>query len=357
MKKMKIILIVFAILLFMPNLIFAQWDNDGSGNIYYNNGKVRIGDGTFNALLSIFENNNNYNGTLELKSIKGSNISHVHYGPNGNWYIRSANNNGSVIIQDAGGFVGLGTSSPQEKLHIKGNMRIDGQIKSWGNFIFKPDVDKSGDDFYSFENKDEQEIMRLSSNILQIKGSQESQLYLTNSNSNKSWQIVGPIESKNNTLEFNYKEGSTYWAQAAISGGGMTLGNAWAWSTRPPANGLLVQGNVGIGETNPQYKLAVNGTIKAKEILVDIAGWSDFVFKKDYNLKPLKEVEKHIKDNGHLPEMPSEKEILKNGYNLGEMDAKLLQKIEELTLYMIEIKKENEELKKAIKKGKKYETK
>ncbi|MFQ6599579.1 hypothetical protein [Flavobacterium sp. C3NV] len=104
-------------------------------------------------------------------------------------------------------------------------------------------------------------------------------------------------------------------------------------------------GNIGIGTINPKNKLDVNGTIHSKEVKVDMLGWSDFVFKKEYNLPTLADVEKHINEKGHLENIPSEREVLKNGINLGEMNAKLLQKIEELTLYMIEIKKENVEMK------------
>ncbi|WP_051951282.1 hypothetical protein [Flavobacterium sp. ASV13] len=108
-------------------------------------------------------------------------------------------------------------------------------------------------------------------------------------------------------------------------------------------------GYVGIGITNPTNKLDVNGTIHSKEVKVDMNGWSDFVFKKDYVLPTLQEVEKHITEKGHLENIPSEEEVLKNGINLGEMNSKLLQKIEELTLYMIEQNKTIEELKQEIK--------
>ncbi|WP_369014656.1 hypothetical protein [Flavobacterium anhuiense] len=74
--------------------------------------------------------------------------------------------------------------------------------------------------------------------------------------------------------------------------------------------------------------------------------WSDFVFKEEYKLPTIAEVERHIKEKGHLENIPSEEEVLKNGINLGEMNAKLLQKIEELTLYAIKQNQEIENLKK-----------
>ena len=92
------------------------------------------------------------------------------------------------------------------------------------------------------------------------------------------------------------------------------------------------QEKVGIGTTDfpGNHKLRVEGSIGAREIKVEATGWSDFVFEKDYDLRTLAEVEKHITEHGHLPEIPSEAEVTENGINLGEMNAKLLQKIEEL---------------------------
>ncbi len=105
-------------------------------------------------------------------------------------------------------------------------------------------------------------------------------------------------------------------------------------------------GSVGIGTSvSGSHKLAVEGSIGAREIKVEASGWSDFVFENNYELRTLEEVEEHINENGHLPEIPSEDEVAENGINLGEMDAKLLQKIEELTLYMIQMNKEMAELK------------
>jgi hypothetical protein len=108
-------------------------------------------------------------------------------------------------------------------------------------------------------------------------------------------------------------------------------------------------GNVGIGTTTPSERLSVNGNIRAKEVKVETANWPDYVFAKEYKLPTLQETEKHIKEKGHLPGIPSAAEVEKNGIELGDMNKKLLQKIEELTLYLIEkdkemkmIRKENE---------------
>lgn len=107
-------------------------------------------------------------------------------------------------------------------------------------------------------------------------------------------------------------------------------------------------GNVGIGTASPDnYKLAVNGAIRSKEIVVE-TGWSDFVFEDDYPLPSLSEVEQHIKAHKHLPGIPSAKEVEAHGVSLGQMQSKLLQKIEELTLYVIDLKKENEGLKERL---------
>ncbi len=128
---------------------------------------------------------------------------------------------------------------------------------------------------------------------------------------------------------------------------------------------IRLNGQVGIG-TNAadlgSYQLAVEGTVGARKVVVSPDSWADFVFESKYRLRDLSEVEAFIDKNKHLPDVPSEKEVAENGVSLGEMDAVLLQKIEELTLYIIklekhtlkldnniiQLKKENTELKRCM---------
>ncbi len=104
--------------------------------------------------------------------------------------------------------------------------------------------------------------------------------------------------------------------------------------------------NVGIGTINPTSKLTVAGNINSREVKVSVDAGADFVFEKDYALPSLQEVEKFVTENKHLPEIASAKEMQKEGINLSEMNIKLLQKIEELTLYVIEQNKRIELLEK-----------
>jgi hypothetical protein len=107
-------------------------------------------------------------------------------------------------------------------------------------------------------------------------------------------------------------------------------------------------GNVGIGTDNPTYKLSVNGNIRSKEVVVE-TGWADYVFQKNYKLPSLRDVEKYIELNKHLPNIPSAAEIETNGLHLGDTQKKMMEKIEELTLYLIEANKRIERLEQLIK--------
>jgi len=103
-----------------------------------------------------------------------------------------------------------------------------------------------------------------------------------------------------------------------------------------------LNGNLGLGTTDTKgFKLAVNGKIRAQEIKVEATNWPDYVFADGYNVGKLEELQSYIKVNKHLPEIPAAKEAQANGVALGEMNKLLLKKIEELTLYVIALKKES----------------
>ncbi|WP_282086830.1 tail fiber protein [Aquimarina algiphila] len=110
-------------------------------------------------------------------------------------------------------------------------------------------------------------------------------------------------------------------------------------------------GKVGIGTTNPDSKLTVKGKIHAEEVKIDLSVPApDYVFTKDYYLLTIEEVQQHIKENGHLPNVPSATEMETNGVELGLMNMKLLEKIEELTLYTINQEKKLQEQEKRLQK-------
>ncbi len=111
---------------------------------------------------------------------------------------------------------------------------------------------------------------------------------------------------------------------------------------------IKTNGNVGIGTYNPVSKLTVAGDIRAREIKVEANAGADFVFAPDYRLRTLTEVEQFITANKHLPDIAPADSMVQNGVNTGEMQIQLLQKIEELTLYVIEQEKRNDRLEKQV---------
>ncbi|PXY02517.1 hypothetical protein DF185_00030 [Marinifilum breve] len=121
--------------------------------------------------------------------------------------------------------------------------------------------------------------------------------------------------------------------------------DCWEYIKRKPFD---QRGHLGILTPASNYPLDVNGTIRAKEIKVE-TNWADFVFEENYQLMKLSELEEFIKENGHLPEIPTEEQVEESGISLGEMNSKLLQKVEELTLYVIQLSNENKILKSQIK--------
>ncbi|SHJ13514.1 Fibronectin type III domain-containing protein [Arenibacter nanhaiticus] len=139
------------------------------------------------------------------------------------------------------------------------------------------------------------------------------------------------------------------------SGGGgatdYTSMNANLFTVDWRARDLFANRNVGIGTTNTQgHRLAVAGSIIAEEVKVALqTNWPDYIFKKDYRLPSLEEVELQIIERGYLLNIPSSKEMEENGVVLGDMVSRLLLKIEELTLYTIQQEKRINQLDEELK--------
>jgi hypothetical protein len=226
----------------------------------------------------------------------------------------------SMAINSIGN-VGIGTTSPQSKLHVTGNQSINWQETDDAKGTALVTIGDRGGNGSLFINTPTHTPYYPAG--LGIDGSYDS----------NSWTSTINIKA------FGVKYMSWHSVLAFHTSNGASINEAMR---------IDPNSNVGIGTTHPAYKLDVFGTIRAKEVKVDLNGVADFVFKPDYQLRPLSEVEKYIKANSHLPEIPSAAEVAQNGLSLGDMQNKLLQKVEELTLYSIEQEKKNAELQREI---------
>ena len=155
------------------------------------------------------------------------------------------------------------------------------------------------------------------------------------------WAVLSEASNSDRMIGLGHDGTNGIVAVSAYAGGSYTP--LQLWTSNLARVTVTANGNVGIGTINPDTKLAVKGTVHAEEVKVDVnVPVPDYVFEKNYNLLTLAEVENYISQNKHLPEVPAAKEMETNGVNLGEMNMLLLKKVEELTLYMIELQKENE---------------
>ena len=203
-----------------------------------------------------------------------------------------------ILMANSNGNVGIGTITPNAKLDIFGNA---GETT---NIILAADYPNSY--LWRLKTIDRGNAIDLDFTVSNHADEQEQALRLTASNSGRP-----EFQLYNNAIVSN-------------------------------------NGNVGIGTANPTSKLTVVGNINSREVKVTVDAGADFVFENNYNLPSLDTVDKYIKENKHLPEIASADEMKKDGINLSEMNIKLLQKIEELTLYTIEQQKNTQKLTKVI---------
>lgn len=310
------ILITFLMALFVSTQLFAQWNTTSTTDPIWRTGYVSIGTNTPTAGVALsLEPASTNDWQMRLKGIGGS-----------NWYIGSspsawAVGGGKLLFVPSSGAsassvltltqtsrVGVLNVSPRAKLDV-GELSSGTLATVFGRLAEGDDQGVDGS-YLGVRVHDAQP---------------------TNA---KSFAIEhGFYGQINNSINFHR--------------GGGTTGGFIAFNTNNNVEKMriLSNGSVCIGsDKGSAYRLAVEGVIAAREVNVNSLVWADYVFDTDYKLLPLEEVEKYIATNHHLPEVPSTAEVEKTGINLGEMNAILLKKIEELTLHMIEQEKRIKEL-------------
>jgi hypothetical protein len=285
------------------------------------------------------------------------------------------------------GSVGIGTTNPSQKLDVAGNININtngtnalfstykGASTEGGNIFIGGGGNSSqydGSHSYAGSYNTSFGIKALYSNTTGYLNSAQGYGVLysnttgwynsaqgyealysnTTGNSNSAlgfqagYNSSVPLQTITNSTFLGYRSNSSVDGitnSTAIGNGAqvtqsnqVVLGNSSVTQT-------LLNGNVGIGTTNPTYLLSVNGIVEAKEVIVQTS-WSDYVFSPGYRLAPLAEVEQQIKSEKHLPGIPSAQQVAAHGISIGDMQARLLAKIEELTLHQIEQEKRIQKL-------------
>ncbi|MEN7549516.1 hypothetical protein AAG747_16450 [Rapidithrix thailandica] len=175
----------------------------------------------------------------------------------------------------------------------------------------------------------------------------------------KGWTYINGQEKNNRLFVMNYEETGNNYGELRGDGLYLAYQGAPKVSITSTGDSYFNAGKVGIGTSllSGDYNLFVTKGIRTEKVKVDVAegAWKDYVFEAEYPLPTLQEVEEHILQHKHLKDIPSAKEVEQNGIDVAEMDAKLLQKVEELTLYMIEmnkqltkLQKENQSLKEQV---------
>ncbi|MEN5195867.1 hypothetical protein [Sphingobacterium faecium] len=232
-----------------------------------------------------------------------------------------ANVNAQVAnVFPATGKVGIGTLAPTELLQINGN------VKSFKNII---------------TNEAGRSVEISPTEIISGLGTIDP----------KTRTLHYEIASNWDASQIRLRTGSTYLQNTIriqTDYNGVSLdgkGGVYFGLNNTDTHVMLSNGNVGIGTLEPTEKLSVKGNIRAQQVKVEMANWPDYVFEETYQLPSLKETEAFIKANKHLPGVPKAKEIEEDGLSLGEMNKILMQKVEELTLHLINKDKEISQLK------------
>jgi hypothetical protein len=308
------------------------FDNSNSGITINNNGNVGVGTTNPTSQLNV-EGASGYDGSLvhfhqESQGGAGKTL-YVTNSPGNVGTLAKFDNDGlGPTAVFTGGYVGIGIEDPSYPLEINGSVNIaSGQLYKNGQLMKSGVWDENGDDIF-YNNG------RVGIGITDPKGHLDIQsswgdwATFTTIN-NDFWRIHN--NQTQDVLSFGYEEyasGDQKWI--------LSMNN---------------QGQVGIGTStheDAEAKLTVKGKIHAQEVKITSSAGADFVFEESYILPELNEVEAYVRQNKHLPDIPSEKEMQENGVDLGTFQIKLLQKVEELTLYIIELEKELDQVKNSL---------
>jgi hypothetical protein len=287
----------------ISNLDILRNTNDATPIIIVRN--ANVGSGA-QARMCFFNNLGNSSSNGALIGLLSSNYSAL---PNAfqiwnreNGVLRFGTNNAEVMLIAPTGNVGIGSSAPAEKLDVNGNIKATG-------FVLPTDAGPG-------------------------------KVLTSDATGNATWQAATGTSSgwalTGNILNPGQSIGST-------NNAGFNFITNNQERVRIQADGKVVMGNPG-SLPDGDVLLAVNGNVFSKKVKVTQNGWADYVFDAGYRLRPLSEVEQFIQQHHHLPEVPSAAEVEKNGLDLGDNQATLLKKIEELTLYVIEQNKKIHEL-------------
>jgi len=225
--------------------------------------------------------------------------------------------------------VGIGTDVPQSKLDVRGNTYSHSlSVNTYAQdakVTIKGGTVGQQNQFKALEVQD-----NAGNGALRVYNNGDITIgpFLTETSPNATLYLG---DDRNHYIQSNWNEGLSF-------------------STYGAVDAMVIQentGKVGIGvgaeHIFGEGMLEVNGTIQSRRVVVELTGWPDFVFAQDYRLRSLSEVEKFIKESGHLPDVPSAKEIETNGLDLGDLVKLQMRKIEELTLYVIDLEKKLEQ--------------
>ncbi|WP_421876487.1 hypothetical protein [Marinoscillum sp.] len=359
--------IIIAICLVKSGFIYGQLSINSDN---YTNARISVGAQSYWAPITIYSRANTTKNEGVALALEGTNFPDIgfRFRANGsnyyqvlydgsaiNWKHYEGGNYIPKLSLTNSGFLGVGITNPDTKLHIEGTTSTYSRIANSGgntrltlgavtdrNIIYSQDYNGGAQTLKLQVNNENNFVIRPDGKIGIGTADPSAELEVkSDTNDNAEIHINSSTSGKPSILRFQ-DAGITTWGLLSHYPNPDKL-SIYNYHNNTNAMVFDINGNVGIGTNNPNsnYKLSVNGSIRSKEVKVE-ANWSDFVFEPDYDLLTLEEVEQHIQEKGHLPEIPNEADVTENGFNLGEMNAKLLQKVEELTLYLIEQNKQNQ---------------